>query len=214
MIDIHIPTSLEYNTANANLLATTIQNYSSIDEITQWNKKAMAEVKDLSSILKAIEEKQEIAIQVISQEQQEHKNKTLLSKIFAGRKEQKQWLAEQSRLDREKTQIENVIKQFQSTLDFMPDSHEKVKDLLEDCKLQKKELDNEIKATTAQKSSIRIKAKQQKANTNYGKYGKGDRKRIRINKKSALHTQGDLKTGIQSQIAKLDQIINWLERIK
>jgi len=212
MIDIHIPTSLEYDTANANLLATAIQNLSSIDEIVDWNKKAKAEVEQLSSILNTIEEKQETATNVIAQEQQEYRKKTFFSRIFTGRKEQKHWLAEQSRLEREKTQIENVINQFQSTLDFMPVSQDKVKDLLEDCKLQKKELHDEMKSATAEKSSIRVKARQQKANTKYGKYGKGDRQRIKLNKKSALKTQDDQKTDIQSQIAELDQIIAWLER--
>lgn len=92
MIDIHIPTSLEYNTANANLLAIAIQNLSSIDEIAEWNEKAIAEVKQMSSILETIEEKQKTVTQIISEEQQEYKEKTFFSRIFTGRKEQKHWL--------------------------------------------------------------------------------------------------------------------------
>jgi len=42
----------------------------------------------------------------ISQEQQEHQAKSFLTKLFDRRKEQKRWLAEQSRLAREKAQIE------------------------------------------------------------------------------------------------------------
>ncbi len=212
MIDIHIPTSLEYNTGNASHLATSIKNLSSIEEITGWNKQAIAQVEDLNAILKAIEEKQETATQVISQKQQEYIAKNFLTRFFDGRKEQKRWLSEQSRLEREKTQIENVIIQFQSALDFMPASQDKVKELLEDCKRQKKELHTEIKGVNAHKSSIRAKAKLQKANTNYGKYGHGDRQRIRLGKKSALKLQDDQKTAIQRQTTELDQMIIWLER--
>jgi chromosome segregation ATPase len=212
MINIHIPASFEYNTANASLLATTIKNLRSFDEIAEWDKKAMAEVEALHSILKAIEGKQQKAIQVISQEQQEHKAKSFLTKLFDRRKEQKRGFTEQSRLAREKAQIENVIDQFESAIDFMPDSLDRLKELLEQCKQQKKELLTEKEAINVQLASIREDAKQQTANTNYGKYGKGDRRRIRLNKDAALRPQDDQKTAIESQITELDQIIIWLER--
>jgi hypothetical protein len=212
MIDIHIPASLEYNPANARTLAIAIKNLRNFDEITEWDKKVMAEVEALNLILKAIEGKQQKAIQVISQEQQEHEAKSFLTKLFDRRKEQKRWLAEQSRLAREKVQIENVIGQFESAIDFMPDSLDKLKELLEECKQQKEELLTEMKAVNAQMSSIREDAKQQTANTNYGKYGKGDRRRIRLNKDVALRPQDDQKTAIERQITELDQTIVWLER--
>jgi len=212
MIDIHIPASLEYNTTNASVLATAIKNLRSFDEIADWDKKAMAEVEALHSILKAIEGKQQKAIQVISQEQQEHEAKSFPTRLFDRRKEQKRWLAEQSRLAREKVQIENVIGQFESAIDFMPDSLDKLKELLEECKQQKEELLTEKKAVNAQMASIREDAKQQTANTNYGKYGKGDRRRIRLNKDALLRPQDNQKTAIEGQITELDQIIVWLER--
>jgi chromosome segregation ATPase len=212
MIDIHIPASLEYNTANANLLASAIKNLRSFDEIAEWDKKAMAEVEALHSILKSIEGKQQTAIQVISREQQEHEAKSFLTKIIDRRKEQKRWLAEQARLAREKAQIENVIDQFKSAIDFMPDSLDELRKLLEECKQQKEELLTEKKAVNVQMSSIRVDAKQQTANTNYGNYGKGDRRRIRLNKDAALRPQESQKTAIERQIKELDQIIIWLEK--
>jgi len=212
MIDIHIPASLEYNTTNASQLATTLKTLRSFDEIAEWDKKAMAEVEALHSILKVIEGKQQTAIQVISQEQQEHQAKSFLTKLFDRRKEQKRWLAEQSRLAREKAQIENVIDQFESAIDFMPDSLDELTMLLEQCKQQKKELLTEKEAVNAQMASVRVEAKQQTANTNYGKYGKGDRRRIRLNKDALLRLQDDQKTAIEGQITELDQIIVWLER--
>jgi len=210
MIGIHIPTSLEYNTANASLLATAVKNMHSFDEIAAWDKKATAEVKVLQSILNAIEEKEQTAIQVISQEQQEHAAKSFLPKLFDRRKEQKRWLAEQSRLAREKAQIEVVIDQFEAAIDFMPGSLDDLKKLMEECKQQKKELLTEKKDVNDQISSIRVDAKQQTANTSYGKYGKGERRRIRLNKNAALKPQGSQKTALERQINKLDEIINWL----
>ena len=212
MINIHIPASLEYDTAKASELATAIKNLRSFDEILEWDKKAMAEVEALHSILIVIEGKQQTAIQVISQEQQEHKAKSFPTRLFDRRKEQKRWLAEQSRLAREKIQIENLIGQFEFTINFMPDSLDRCKVLLEQCKQQKEELLTEKKAINAQMASIRMDAKQQTANTNYGKYGKGDRRKIRLNKNAALKPQDNQKTAIESQIAELDQIIVWLEK--
>ena len=214
MIDIHIPASLEYNTANASLLATAIKNLQSFDEIAEWNKKAMAEVEVMHSILRAIEGKQPTAIRGLSQEQKEHEAKSFLTKLFDGRKEQKRWLAEQSRLAREKAQIENLIDQFESVIDFTPDTLDELKELIEECKQQKIELLTEKKAVNAQMSSIRVDARQQTANTNYGNYGKGDRRRIRLNKESALRPQESQKAAIERQIIKLNQIIIWLERIE
>jgi len=172
----------------------------------------MAEVEALHSILKMIEGKQQTAIQVISQDQQEHNAKSFLTKLIDRRKEQKRGFAEQSRLVREKVQIENVIDQFESAIDFMPDSPDELKELLEECKQQKKELLTEKKAVNTRMSTIRVEAKQQTASTNYGKYGNGDRRRIRLNKDAALRPQDDQKTAIERQITELDQIIVWLER--
>ena len=212
MINIHIPASLEYKTANASGLATAITNLRSFDEIAEWDKKAIVEVEALHSILKAIEGKQQTAIQAISLELQEHKAKSFLTKLFDRRKEQKRWLAEQSRLAREKAQIENVIDQFESVIDFMPVSLDELKKLLEQCKQQKKELLTEKEAVNAQMASVRVEAKQQTANTNYGKCGKGDRRRIRLNKDAALRPQDNQKKDIERQVTELDQTIVWLER--
>jgi len=212
MIDIHIPASLEYSTINASGLATAIKYLRSFDEIAEWNNKAMAEIEALRPILIAIEGKQEKAIQVIAQEQQAHDAKPFLTKLFDRRKEQKRGVAEQSRLAREKAQIENVIDQFETAIEFLPGTLDEAIEFLEECKQQKLELQSEKKVVRAEISSIREEAKQQIANTNYGKYGKGDRRRIRLNKEVALKPQEDQKTAIQRQITKLDHIIDWLER--
>jgi hypothetical protein len=122
MIDIHIPASLEYNTANASRLATELKKLHSIAGVAEWNKKATAEVETLYSILKAIEGKQEKASQVLFQDKQEHEAKPFFKKLFDIRKEQKRWLAEKSRLAREKAHIEALIEQFESAIAFTPDN--------------------------------------------------------------------------------------------
>jgi hypothetical protein len=214
MIDIHIPASLEYDTANASLLAATIMNMRSLAEIPEWKKKTAAELKTLHSILGAIEGKAQEVTRILSQEQQEHAAKAFFPRLFGGRKEQKRWLAERSRLAREKAHIESLMDQFESVIDFMPGSLDELKDLMEECKRQKLELLAEKKAVNAQMSSIRGDARQQTANTNYGNYGKGDRRRIRLNKESALRPQESQKKALKRQITRLDQIITWLERFK
>jgi hypothetical protein len=196
MINIQIPTSLEYNTDNAKQLVITINSLRSIKEITEWNKKASAEVEVLHSIINGIERKQQQSTQLISKEQKEYELKTFINKLFDRRKEQKLLLVEQSRLD------------------IMPKSLDEVKKLLQECKQQKKELLTEKKTVNDQMSSIRVDAKQQTANTNYGKYGKGDRRLIRLNKDAALRPQESQKMAIKGQITKLDQMIIWLERVK
>lgn len=212
MIDIHVPASLEYNTDEAGVLANTLKNLHSFNEVAEWNQKATAEVETLHSILTALEGKQKIVVQGLSQDRQERAAKPFLQQLFAGRKEQKRWLAEQSRLAREKSQIENLIDQFESAIDFSPRSPVELIKLLKECKQQKEELIIEKKAVNEQMSSIRMDARQQTANTNYGKYGKGDRRRIRLNKESALRPQGSQKKAIEKQLHELDQLISWLER--
>jgi len=212
MIDIHVPASLEYNTAEASLLATALKNIHSFNDVAEWSKKATAEVEALHLISRALEGKQQTAIRVISQDRQEHAAKPFLHKLFDSHKEQKRWLAEQSRLASEIMHIENLIGQFESAIDFTPHSPDELKKLVEECKRQKEELITEKKAVNAQMSSIREDARQQTANTNYGKYGKGDRRRIRLNKKSALQPQESQKTAIERQVTKLDQVIIWLEK--
>jgi chromosome segregation ATPase len=212
MIDIHIPASLEYDTANASRLASALKHMGSFEEIAEWNNKATAEVKVMHSILSAIEEKQQKVTRNLSEEQQEHAAKAFIPKLFGARKEQKRWLVEQSRLAREKAHIEGLIDQFESVIDFTPDSPDELKGLIEECKKQKMELLTEKKSVNAKISSIRADARQQTANTNYGNYGKGDRRRIRLNKESALRPAESQKMAIKRQVTELDQIITWLER--
>jgi len=151
MIDIHIPASLEYDTANASRLATAIKNMRSFEEITEWNNKAKAEVKVMHTILSKIEEKQQKVTSILSEEQQEHEAKAFIPKLFGVRKEQKRWLVEQSRLAREKAHIEGLIDQFESVIDFTPDSPDELKGLIEECKKQKMELLTEKKIALAAK---------------------------------------------------------------
>jgi chromosome segregation ATPase len=214
MIDIHIPASLEYNTANASRLATELKKLHSIAGVAEWNKKATAEVETLYSILKAIEGKQEKASQVLFQDKQEHEAKPFFKKLFDIRKEQKRWLAEKSRLAREKAHIEALIDQFESAIAFTPDNLDDLIVLIEECKQQRKELLAENKAVNDQMSSIRMDARQQTANTNYGNYGKGDRRRIRLDKEAALRPQESQKSSIKRQVKELDRVIIWLEKFE
>ena len=214
MIEIHVPALLEYNTTNASLLATELKKTHDIAGCAEWNKKTLAEVESLRSILKRIEEKQEKASQVLTQEQQEHAAKPFFARLLDVRKEQKRWLAEQSRLAREKGLIEALIGQFESAIAFLPKSLDDAAALLEKSKQQKDELLAEKKAVNDQMFSIRMEARQQTANTNYGNYGKGDRRRIRLNKESALRPPETQRTAIERQVRELDQVINWLEKFE
>ena len=214
MIDIHIPASLEYNTANASLLATELKKLHSLAAVAEWNKKATVEVQALHSILKAIEEKQAKVTQMLLQDQQEHAAKPFFNKLFDLRKEQRRWRAEQARLGREKAHMEALIEQIESAIAFIPQNPDDLQALIKECKQQKEEYLTEKKAVNEQMSSIRVEARQQTANTNYGNYGKGDRRRIRLNKESALRPQESQKTAIERQVRELDQTIDWLEKFK
>ena len=214
MIDIHIPASLEYDTANASQLATELKKLHSIAGVAEWNKKAAAEVQALHSILKAIEEKQAKVTRVLVQDQQEHAAKPFFAKLVDFRKEQKRWKSEQARLAREKAHMEALIEQFESAVAFIPQNPDNLQALIKECKQQKEEYLTEKKAVNEQMSSIRVEARQQTANTNYGNYGKGDRRRIRLNKESALRPQESQKTAIERQVRELDQTIDWLEKFE
>jgi chromosome segregation ATPase len=214
MIDIHIPASLEYDTANANLLVNELKELHNLAGVAEWNKKATAEVQALHSILKTIEEKQAKAAQVLIQYQQEHAVKPFFNKLFDPRKEQKHWQAEQARLDREKAHMEAMIEQFESAIAFIPENPDDLQALIKECKQQKEEYLTEKKAVNEQMSSIRVEARQQTANTNYGNYGKGDRRRIRLNKESALRPKESQKTAIERQVRELNQTIDWLEKFE
>ena len=214
MFDIHIPASLEYDTANASLLVAELKKLHNLGGIGEWNKKATAEIQALHSILKPIEEKQAKVTQMLLQDQQEHAAKPFFAKLLDLRKEQKHWQAEQARLDREKGHIEALIEQFESAKAFVPENPDDLQALIKECKQQKEELLTEKKAVNEQISSIRGEARQQTANTNYGNYGKGDRRRIRLNKESALRPQENQKTAIERQVRELDQTIDWLEKFE
>lgn len=214
MIDIQIPNSTEHDIANASQLATALKNLRSFDEIAEWDKKATTEIDMMRSTLKTIEGKQQRVVQSHEKEKQDHEAKSFLAKLFSSRKEQKRLLTEQSLLTKEKLQIEGLIDQFESAIDFTPDSPDDLKELIKECKQRKKELQTEKKAVAAQMSAIRVEARQRTADIIPGKYGKGDRRQIRLNKESALEPHESEKAGIERQIIKLDKIIVWLERFK
>ena len=107
-----------------------------------------------------------------------------------------------------------MIEQFESAIAFVPENADDLQALIKESKQQKEELLTEKKGVNKQISSIREEAKQQTANTNYGNYGKGDRRRIRMNKESALRPQENQKAAIERQVRELDQTIDWLEKFE
>jgi len=151
---------------------------------------------------------------MLHQDQQEHAAKPFFAKLIDLRKEQKHWLAEQARLGREKAHIEALIERFESAIAFMPESADDLQALIKESKQQKEELLTERKSVNRQISSIRVEATQQTANTNYGNTGKGDRRRIRMNKESALRPQESQKEAIERQVRELDQTIDRLEKFE
>ena len=158
--------------------------------------------------------KQQNASQALAQENQAHEAKSFLARSFDDRKVQKQWLAEQSRLTNEKGQINNLIEQFKSAIDFIPKSRNDQKELIKECKQKKKELQTEKKAVNAQMASIRVEARQLRANTYSGKVGTAQKRQIRLKEESVLSPHENKKAEIERQIINLDQIVIWLERIE
>jgi hypothetical protein len=63
-------------------------------------------------------------------------------------------------------------------------------------------------------TAIRVEARQQTAVATPGKYGKWDRRQIRLNKEAALQPHENEKAAFDRQIIKLDRIMAWLERFK
>jgi chromosome segregation ATPase len=214
MIDIQIPLSTEYNTATASLLAAEIQNLHTFDEVAKWVNKANGEIQTMQSVIISIEAKQQTASKALALENQDHESKSFLARTFDGRKEQKRWLAEQSHLAREKVQINNVIEQFKSAIDFVPKSLSDQKELIKGCKQKKKELQTEKKEVNTQIASIRVDARQIKAKIPSGKLGTAQRQQVRLKEGSLLAPKESQKAAIEGQIIKLDQMIIWLERIE
>ncbi|MFZ1043984.1 MAG: hypothetical protein WAN58_22005 [Anaerolineales bacterium] len=214
MIDIRIPSSTEYNTAAASLLAAEIRSLHTFDEVAKWDNKVNVEIETMLSVIRIIEAKEQTAAQALAQENQTHEAKSFLARSFDDRKVQKQWLAEQSRLTNEKVEISNLIEQFKSAIDFIPKSTNEQKEMIKECKQKKKELQTEKKAVNAQMASIRVEARQLRANTYSGKVGTAQKRQIRLKEESVLSPHENKKAEIERQIINLDQIIIWLERIE
>jgi chromosome segregation ATPase len=212
MISISVPASFEYNTGKASHLAARLKSISRIEDIFGWTHQAKTQVSDLKRIMESIEKKQQAVSQALVRKQQEQIAENIFARLFSGRKEHKRMLIEQTRLERERSQIEKLINQFQSALEILPGSQNKARELLREYKRQKSELDSEMKELKAQRTSIRVKARLERANTNYGKYGKGNRQLIRLSKKSAFKSQADEKAALERQLAELKLRITWLER--
>jgi hypothetical protein len=211
MINIDVSASLEYDTTSTNQLAEELKSLHRFDELSAWNGKAVSEIELLQTIVDALEEKIEAAIQIISQEQKKYMEKTFFAKIFDSRNELKRWASEEIRLGRERAQINDSIEQFKAVIDLVLDSDDKLEQLILECKLQRKDLTKEKKSLKVLISSIRLKAKQQKAKTNYGKFGRGERSLIKLNKNAALLPQKNKKKALKTQMTKLDNMIHWLE---
>ncbi len=194
MIDIQIPLSTEYNTAAAGLLAAEIQNLHTFDEVSKWANKANAEIEIMRSVIRSIEAKQQTASQELAKESQDHEAKSFLARSFDGRKEQKRWLAEQSRLAGEKAQINNLIEQFKSAIDFIPKLSNDQKELIKGCKQKKKELQTEKKEVNTQMASVRVDARQLRAKIPSGKFGTEQRRQVRLKEEFYSSSQGESKS--------------------
>jgi hypothetical protein len=212
MFEIQIPSTRDYDAKNARHLLAQMKDLRSFDEIADWDKKASSEVEGMRISLQKIENNLRGIIDSINQDEQEHQSKSLISRIFSGRKEKNRLISEQNRLIKDKSDIEKLIEQFEYLIDFTPDSVDDLKELVKECRQHKKELQTEKKAINAQMATIRVEARQKSTQTITGSYGKWERRRIRLNKESSLQPHESEKASIERQIIKIDQILIWLER--
>jgi uncharacterized protein (DUF3084 family) len=214
MIDIDVPSLKEYDTDNVRRIASEIKELRTFDEIGQWDKQATEETERIRFATQAIERKiQQVSLD-LEQAKKIHDGKPFLARLFSSRSEEKKLRAEQARLTGEKSQLEELNDRLQAAIDFTPDSSEDLKELLKEIRVRKKELQAEKKAVSAEMSQIRVEARQRTADSIPGKYGKWDRRRVRLAKEEALKPQENQKAVLERQIIRLDQVVAWLERFK
>ena len=214
MIDIQIPKINEFDTSQVQQLVSDFKNLRNFNDIAQWDKRISEEIERIRFVIMSIEAKQLQINQGIEQARRNHLAQPFLVRLFSTQREERQLTAEQARLAREKTLLEKLADQLEAAVDFTPDSPEDLKELMKECRLRKKELQAEKKAINSQMTAIRVEARQKTAITIQGKYGKWDRRRIRLDKEAALRPYEDHKAALERQILKLDRAIAWLERFK
>lgn len=214
MIDIEVPLLKEYDTDNARRIASEIKGLRTFDDIGEWDKQASDEIERIRSAIETIERKVRQVALNLEQAKKTNDAKSFLVRLFSSRNDEKSLRAEQTRLLGEKSQLEELGDRMQAAIDFTPDSPEDLKELLKEIRVRKKELQADKKAVSAQMSQIRVEARQQTADSVPGKYGKWDRRRIRLAKEEALKPQESQKAALERQIIRLDQVVAWLERFK
>ncbi len=214
MIDIEVPLLKEHDTSNVRQLVSDLKGLHNFDDIAQWDKRTTDEIDHIRSTIRSVEAKQQQVNQNIEQARRNHLAKPFLARLFSSRQEEKQLATEQVRLTREKSLLEELADQLEAAIDFTPDSPDDLKELIKECRQRKKELQAEKKAVSAQMTAIRVDARQKTATTASGKYGKWDRRRIRLDKEAALGPREDQKAALERQIVNLDRTVAWLERFK
>lgn len=214
MLEIQVPASREHDMAHANELLMALGDLYTFEQIAVWDKNATAEAERIQGTLAEIQGKQQALSQAIQQEQRDHAAKGFLSRLFASRQERKRFLDELARLAKESARLQSFLSEFQTTIDFTPNSPADLKDMLTEFKQRRKELQIEKRGLDSQMAGIRVEARRKTTYTDPGKPGAWSRRQIRLEKEAALGPHETEKAGLLRQIVYLDRMIAWLERFK
>ncbi len=214
MIGFDVPTLAEYDTSHTRQLISQIEGLHSFGDVALWKAQVTEALQSIRAAIKATDLRLQQTDRDIQQVKSNRQDKPVLARLFSGRQEEKRFLAEKSRLTHENSQLQELVDQIEAAIDLAPDSPEDLKNLLKECWQRKKELQIRKKAANAEMRVISVEARQQTATTVAGKYGQGNRRRIRLAKEKALEPYEEEKATLDRQMIKLEQTMTWLERFK
>ena len=160
-------------------------------------------------------------MEALEQAKQAHAEKPFLSRMFSGRKTEKETSQFVEQCQGHKATLEAMASQMQEAIDFSPNSPEEQKALLKELRQRKKELRLEKREVLADMKAIRDEAPRRSAKAGKGFLGTYDpklaaqeRRRIRYEKKAALRPYEGTKAAIERQITQIDRDILWAERFR
>lgn len=214
---IQLPQRLDsYNLKTAQELREQLLEVRTFADVAAWDTRASAEFENLNRAVQQYENQVADFERFLKSEEENHKGKPILGRLFGGRSERKKALEIISGIKREIESTSTLADKLDASIATSPNDKSEQKELLKELRLRKKELMVEKKEAAAAMREVRAQARQSSAGLagSSGSLARMARVSVRLNKESKLRPHENQKEAIERQIITIDRMINWVERFK
>lgn len=211
--------SINYDAREAQEMLTQVDEISNYTEVEQWDKKAQQKIEEINNVISELNKYEDILSQELETAQFEHKSKPLLKRLFFNNTDSEKIISKKAEILEYLNKLNGIKENLNYWINITPDNEKEAKEMLNDLKFAKKELQIKKRETTALIRQANRNARLQKSNIAVysfinPKLQRAYKYHFDNQKENTILSIDELQIEIDNQVNSYDRMINWIERIK